>query len=272
MRWNNVWLLGSLVALLFSSSCKQQRELRILKPDNRKTQQIIEKLDSNQFLPSYLSFKASAEFKAKETSNSFKAMVRLKQDSAIWISVSAFGYEAVRLLATKDSVLLINRTEKSFFKGNYDFLNSRLNTNLNYEALERIVLGNAIGLADSANIKRSNAQGYYLLSSLNKRKLRRLTENPEKTKLDDVFYSNWIDPEYFRVAKMSILDVGNNQSATFTYTQFEPLGETQFARVMNVLLQSEEEVELQVEYSRLAVKDDLSLPFTIPSKYEPMVE
>ena len=52
-----------------------------------------------------------------------RGAVRIKRDSAVLITVNAFaGIEAVRLLFTVDSVMMIDRINKSYFAGNYSIL------------------------------------------------------------------------------------------------------------------------------------------------------
>ena len=56
----------------------------------------------------------------KEKSNSLKAMLRVKRDSFIWISVTApLGIEVARVLFTPDSVKFINARAKEYLISDY---------------------------------------------------------------------------------------------------------------------------------------------------------
>ncbi|MAX81874.1 MAG: hypothetical protein CL843_17050 [Crocinitomicaceae bacterium] len=262
-------LIGIVVLMFLASSCKQRAVIPSKKPENIRTQELLKAVDSNRFEPSYVSMRANARFQSGNTSNSFKANIRMQRDSIIWISVSAYGYEAARLLATPDSVFLINRSEKSYFKGKFDFLNKKLNVTLDFGALQDILLGNPLGLDSLENIKRSNTKEHYMLSSVNKRKLKKLEEKPDRFD-DDIFYSSWVDPSNFRVAKMSVLDLKSNQSATFLYSKFEPLEKNNVAQVLKAVIQANQHGEAEVEFQKISIEESLSFPFTIPSKYEPI--
>ena len=46
---------------------------------------------------------------------SFTGNIRMRRDSTVWISVSAFlGMESIRTLVTQDSVILVNRMNQTY--------------------------------------------------------------------------------------------------------------------------------------------------------------
>lgn len=257
---------SALLAILVS--CKSTHPLTSAKPDNRKTAELLKEIDSNKFEPAFLSAKASVKFKKGESSNSFKANIRMKTDSVIWVSISAVGYEAARFMITPDSVFLMNRTDRNYYKGNVDFISQKLDIALSFNMLQNLLLGNPVGLDSLDNIKRSNTKEHFLLSSLNKRKVRQLEEKPEKFDQNEVFYNTWIDPIFFRVAKTSIFDLRTNQSATFDYTDFKPIENNNIAHQLSVFIQAAQTAELNLDFSRINVEESLSFSFRIPSKYE----
>ena len=263
-----LYLFAFLFVLLGLTGCKTNEPILNLKPDNRKTTQLLEQLEENQFQPEFLSAKASVKFQKGETSNSFKANIRMQKDSIIWMSISAVGYEAARVMLTPDSIFLMNRSERNYYKGNVDYISDKLDVNLSFQMVQNLLLGNPVGLDSLDNIKRSNAKDYFLLSSLNKRKVKKLAEKPEKFDQDEVFYNNWINPENIRVAKISIFDLRTDQSATFEYSEFEQIDSLPVAHQINVAIQAAQMAELDIDLSRITVEDELTFSFRIPSKYE----
>jgi hypothetical protein len=70
------------------------------------------------------------------------AQLRLRQDSVIWISISAIlGLEAARIHLTPDSVKLINRLNSTYFIGDIKELTIRYNLNLSFYEIQNVLLG-----------------------------------------------------------------------------------------------------------------------------------
>ena len=262
------YLLISFVMFGAFTACKSKDPILNLKPDNRKTAQLLNELNDNRFAPEFLSAKASVKFKRDEATNSFKANIRMQKDSIIWMSISAVGYEAARLMLTPDSIFLMNRTERNYYKGNLDYISEKLDINLSFQMVQNLLLGNAVGLDSLDNIKRSNAKDSYLLSSLNKRKVKQLKQKPEKFDQNEVFYNNWIQPDYLRVVKISIFDLRTDQSALFKYSDYKPIEQQQVAHQINIAIQAAQTAALDIDFSRISIEDELTFSFRIPSKYE----
>ena len=70
------------------------------------------------------------------------AQLRMRQDSVIWISVSAIlGLEAARIHLTPDSVKLINRLNSTYFIGDVKELTKRYNLHLSFHEIQNVLLG-----------------------------------------------------------------------------------------------------------------------------------
>jgi len=94
---------------------------------NKSPKHLLEKLKANEFQCKTLSIKSSVYINIGGNSNSFKAYLRLRKDSTIWVSItSILGIEMSRILITRDSVWLMNRPESTYFVGNFDYLSSFL--------------------------------------------------------------------------------------------------------------------------------------------------
>jgi len=89
----------------------------------------------------YLSGHGKVHFKRKDSDQSANFSLRIKRDSAIWLSGSLLGIEGVRALLTPDSVRVVNRLQKSYFAGDYAYLSQLLNVPVTYKQMQGILLG-----------------------------------------------------------------------------------------------------------------------------------
>lgn len=77
-------------------------------------------INSNPGFDTYSAGRVSVQVKEGEDAVNFRANVRIKRDSAILASISAFaGIEIARVVLTRDSVKVLDRLNNSYFKGNY---------------------------------------------------------------------------------------------------------------------------------------------------------
>ncbi|RYY11186.1 MAG: DUF4292 domain-containing protein, partial [Cytophagaceae bacterium] len=70
----------------------------------------------------YLSGKGKLHFKQGGDDKTVNFNLRVRRDSAIWLSGSLVGIEGGRALLTADSVRVINRLKNTYFAGDYAYL------------------------------------------------------------------------------------------------------------------------------------------------------
>ncbi|MEJ7658770.1 MAG: DUF4292 domain-containing protein [Hymenobacter sp.] len=89
----------------------------------------------------YLSGRGKVHFKTKDAEQSANFALRVRRDSAIWLSGSLLGFEGVRALLTPDSVRVVNRLKKEYFAGDYAYLSQLLKVPVTYRQMQDILLG-----------------------------------------------------------------------------------------------------------------------------------
>lgn len=171
------WLMV-ITAILFFYSCKvQEKENVKVKIKPRSSKFLVNKLLQHEFKFEYLSAKATVELTdtaGKETS--FKTHIRVKQDSAIWMSITPLlGIEMARVMITKDSVKLMNRTKNEYFIGDFEYINKLFGSDLDYQMLEALIIGNSLEfeMDDKIYAKVDRKKDLYYLSTIKKRKIKK---------------------------------------------------------------------------------------------------
>ena len=126
-------------------ACKSKEKASRKPLEGKKTEYLLNQLKLNEFQFETISSKAEFTILQKEKKTSFKASIRMRKDSAIWISITpALGIEMARVLITTDSVKVINRLSKEYFIGDYNYINKKFNVELVFEDIQSVLLGNAI--------------------------------------------------------------------------------------------------------------------------------
>ena len=131
-----------LLSFLLFTSCKNtalggsKKKLRIDKPN--------EAMLLTQYQPSFFTLKAQAEFAQENSTSQFKLELRMKSDSAIWLDFAdpIIGLHVVRVLIRPDSAFMVNKLDRTYYKGDLSTLIQKAGISLDYHLLEQILLGN----------------------------------------------------------------------------------------------------------------------------------
>ncbi|MBL1232237.1 MAG: DUF4292 domain-containing protein [Vicingaceae bacterium] len=234
---------------------------------------LIDSLEKNEFQFNVLSAKASIKV-VDDKETSFKAHIRVKKDSAIWVSITPLlGIEMARVLITKDSVMFLNRIDKQYFVGTFDYINNKFGTDLDYQMLEAVIVGNSIEFEKEEKDIITNVdkkKHAYYISTEKKRKVRKDLKK-DKNKLKELTQAIWLSPENFKIIELVLSTPKSDHSLVSKYSDFMELENNSFPQKIDVTLISEKIVNILIDYSKVSIeKEDISFIFKIPAKYEPV--
>lgn len=251
------------------TSCKSTRSV-IKEPIKEEgSDYLFGKLKENELKFEWFSSKFSLDFVLDKKKNSFRGQVRMRKDSAIWISFSpALGIEMARLLITTDSIKFINRLNKTFFSGDYDFVNEFIGTNVDFDVLQSILLGNDLTYYENGKFRVSYDSKEYHLVTAGRSKLKkyvRTQADAERAYIQNIY----LNPETFKITKMKIKELtGENKKLDAFYTDFRLIEDQLFPHHLLFDITAEKPVEVDVFYSKINLNAPQEFPFKISSKYE----
>lgn len=181
--------------------------------------------------------------------------VRIKKDSAIWLSVNAtvFSYEAFRVLITPDSVKLINKKDKIVQLRASNYLVEVAHLPFNFQGLQDLIIGNPVFL-DQANIvsyKKDNS-----VTSL--------------LSIGDIFKNLLTignDDFLVRNAKLDDVDPNRNRTASIAYSNYNGSGGKPFATFRKINLVEKNKIDVELDFKQFSFNESLNFPFSIPKNY-----
>ncbi|MGB0882808.1 MAG: DUF4292 domain-containing protein [Vicingaceae bacterium] len=198
----------------------------------------------------------------------FKTHLRIRKDSAIWMSISKLSVEAARVLITTDSVKIINRLNKEYFIGDFSYINKVFGTDLDYQMMEALLIGNSLDFEEKGRlISRVDRQkDLYYLSTVKKRKVKmELKKDKDKIKEDGQVL--WLDPITFKVKELLLTSPESNRSLKGAYSNYKTVNEQLLPFEGQFLLKSNTSSTVNVKFSKISSGKKLSFPFKISSKY-----
>ncbi len=272
---NKLVAMVLLMASLSFMSCKHQQKITLNNGkcilDFKNSKALTANLKANEFKFVWLKGKLSAESTIDSTTNSFTVSLRMKKDSVIWMSISKLGIEGARVLITKDSVKFTNTINNKYFKGDYTYLSKMLNSELDYEMLQSLLVGNSVEFYDDdEKIKPGIDNCQYTLGTIRKYKLRKVIGKGKELK--EPAQSIYMNPETFKITRILFYEFNPGRSFDAHFENYELKDSTQlFPMKMNYLIKAQKNIKIDIEYSKVILNEEQTFPFKIPDNYEQIV-
>jgi len=273
-RFRIGFLLSLAVMLLAISGCKTNKQVLRRSLKEYGFDFLYAKMNENQFKFNTLNAKFSLEYEQDRKKTNLRGQLRIKNDSLIWMSFSpALGIEAARVLLSNDSIMFINRLNKSYFMGRYELIDSLLNTTIDYDLLQSMLVGNDLTQYDVNKFKSSVDGDLYKITIRERRKIKRYIKSGE---IDThvLVQQIWLDPDNFRIRRIDIKEKGeeNVNNLQVFYDDYIEINGELFPSKIHININSHRTIHMVVDFGKAEINEDLSFPFSIPSKYEKMIE
>ena len=247
------WFLWGSIALL--TACKSVRVL----PNKAPVKRVDLKVLTTEIA------------KAEENINTFRARIkavyndqkrkqqvnvnfRLDNGKTFWMSANML-IPIAKLLITPEEVQFYEKFQKTYYKGNIDFLNQQLGSNFTFQDLQNIFLGNPVTDLRKVKVERISHPRYYVLTPKEKGQRFRPTY--------------FFDPVNFRLVEQRFLVAGTAQSLSIKYTNNQQLeGKIVPKNIEISTFDGNNFLQLSLEYLRVDFPKNLTTPFSIPSGYK----
>lgn len=272
----NLFVFFLIILLSLLSSCKNQQKIVINKEkercllDYKNAKTLTSHLKNKEFVFDRLNGKLSVEAEIDSTSHSFSVSLRIKKDSIIWLSISKLGIEGARILISKDSVRMMNRINNTYFIGDFSYLSKLLNSDLDFELLQSLLVGNSVEYYDEdEKIKAGVDNCQYFLGTIRKRKLKKAEKGKD---LKEPSQSIFLIPETYKIARVLFFEFNPDRSFDANFSDFKKIDSVQlFPQKINCNIKAQKKINIQINYNKITLNEEQSFPFKIPDSYEKMV-
>lgn len=268
-----------LVLPLLFGACKSKKKLRQtaapatatkcnIEHKNAKT--LISNLKANEFSFERLNAKMNVDATIDSTSNSFNITLRILKDSIVWMSISKVGIEGARVLITKDSVKFFNKMNNTYFKGDFNYISNLLNTPLDFEILQSLLVGNSVTFYnEDEKLKPGIDDCQYLLGTIRKFKLRKIEKGKD---LKEPAQTIYMQPESFKIARIVFYDFNPDRMFDARFSDFTQIDSTQFFPTkLHYNIKTQKNISIDIHYTKPRLGEEQSFPFKIPDNYERIV-
>jgi hypothetical protein len=211
----------------------------------------------NEFDFDYLSAKAKIHYSDGQRNLSGTANIRVKKDSAIWISLSpGLGVEVARLLLLKDSVFFIDRISKKYLKTGYREFSNLYDFEFDYQIVQSVIIGNLIYPYKKSELVKDEFGFSY-----------------QRT-YEHYMITNYIGGESKKLERVEVQDIESKNSISVNYSEFRELSEDAILpyniKFTLEYLEGDKEItkiNIGLNKANLLTKA-LRFPFNVPEKYK----
>jgi hypothetical protein len=224
----------------------------------------------NEFKFDWVSAKASVESLVDGKEESFDIRLSVRRDSAMLISIHyLLGLQVAKVLITKDSVKFVNYIQKSFFKGDFNYINELLAADIDFDLLQAVLFGNSADFQDDeAKLKpvtdRANCR--YLLSTERKRRLRRIQAGVSD--LRNSLQILTLNPDNYKILKNEFVEPSTNRQFIANYSGFTRKDSVYAPYHVDIEIVAQKKANVKIEYVRIDKNTPQKLSLNIPSKYD----
>lgn len=226
----------------------------------------------NEFKFSWLYAKANVESSIDGKDESFDIKLSIKKDSAILVSIRyILGLEVAKVLITRDSVKMVNYINKTYFRGDFNYINDLLNSDLDYDLLQAVLFGNSAEFSDDdTKLKpvtdRQNC--HYLLSTQRKRRLRKIQNGTNELK--EAMQTLTLNPDNFKILKNEFIDPATSRRFIASYSNFTSKDSVFAPYHVDIEILAQKKASLKIDYVRIEKNTPQKLSVNIPAKYDPI--
>ena len=235
-------LISILIFALTLCSCSTQQLSSIdysIAPKN--SNELITMVNSKYKNIEWLSLKGKINLIKENQHITLGVNIKHRKDSVIWISISApFGIEIIRAQATCDSIYFLNRTKKSWLIKPSNYIKEILVHDIDFENLQNIITAKPIILKKKYKLEIQD-EGFALTSE---------------------FY-NYLVSKDFRIKNVSLVN-GENM-VSFSYNSND--NNESFPKQLSLKVNSQEQFEANLSYSKVVIDTPLKISFKIPKSY-----
>ena len=245
-----------IVILLVFTSCKSNKNA----VDNTNvnaitTKKIISNHYDSNFNQKTINAKLNAKYNDSKTSVTFSIKLRLEKDKTIWMSATKLGFPVAKVKITPTRVIYYEKLQRTYFDGDFSLLSKWLGTELDYEKVQNILLGQAV-----LNLRK----GKY--DSKIEHNLYEIKPKKDTDLFGILFFMN---PENFKLNKQEIRNQEKQQLLTVSYPNYKNIKGEQFPENINIrAIDHKKLTTINIEYRSVEFNENLTFPFSIPSGYK----
>lgn len=208
--------------------------------------------NKNDFKTLYI--KSNVKYSDDKQNQNLTAEIKIKKDEQILVSIRFLGITMAKALITPSSVSYYEKMGGTYFEGDFSKLSQWLGTDLDYNKVQNILIGQAMDDLTKGNYQDSLIDQVYRL------------ENTSKNNTKKYFF---FDKDNFLLNKQEIAQIAENRKIEVSYSDYKMYNESQIPSDIAINAEQDKgKTEINLGYSTITMNEELTFPYSVPSGYK----
>jgi hypothetical protein len=245
-----------LVSFYFLVSCSAKKAVITEKVVNDKltADKIIENHYKNKLNFNTLYIKSNVSYKDPNQSQNVTAEIKIKKNEIILVSIRILGITMAKALITPEKVQYYEKLNSSYFDGNYSALSKLLGTELDFQKVQNLLLGEAIDNLRNGKYNFTLEDNKYKLASVS------------NSGISKTFY---LSGDNYLLNKEDISQPGLERMLQVIYPARKSAEEYNLPSGISIEAnQKSEKTTININYNSISFNEELSFPYSVPNSYE----
>ncbi|MBT8268024.1 MAG: DUF4292 domain-containing protein [Bacteroidia bacterium] len=249
----NIYIVFLAAALLLGGCKSAKRVSASGELDNKiSSTRLIKAHQKNEVDFKTLQSKVKVEYVQGEKSQSHSVNLRMEKDKVIWLSATL---GIVRVKITPEKVSYYNKLDNTYFDGDFTLISDFLGTDLNFNNVQNILLGEALFNLDSRPYDSDIHENSYVLYP------------KDQNNLYEIFFL--LNPSHYKMDSQQLAQPLEGRMLQIDYTNYQQVKRQILPEQIRVIaLQEQEETIVNMEFRSVSLNNELRFPFRIPSGFE----
>ncbi|MBA4745380.1 MAG: DUF4292 domain-containing protein [Muricauda sp.] len=251
--YKNITKIALLIAFLLTlGSCKSTKSITGGEVDSRMSaRNIINAHYSNQPKFKTLRGRVKIDYANGDDSQGVNVSLRMEKDNVIWMS-APLG--VVKAHITPNKVSFYNKLQNEYFDGDFSYLSDLLGTELDFEKVQNLLLGNAVL---DLRKERFNSEVYNGNYQLKPKKARELFK---------ILFQ--LEPKNFKIATQEISQPEKMRQLQANYTYQNISGNVLPNEVKIVAEEAGDLTTIDLSFRNLEINKSMNFPYKVPKGYD----
>lgn len=248
-------ILTAILLCVFLTSCKSKQFIANDKAsDLIEVSEISEKLTNRNKEFKTLYIKSDVNYKDPNQGYNFTADIRIEKDKRILVSIRFIGITMAKALITPNSVQYYEKMGNKYFEGDFTTLSKWLGTELDYQKVQNLLLGNPIDDLNESKFTISLQDGLY-----------KLAQNKSE-KFNKEFY---FEASQYLLKKFEVTQNQSNNKLMVNYPNHQNKATLILPTKLSIeASQNDKKTTISMDYNTITVDENLSFPYSVPSGYD----
>ncbi len=177
---------------------------------------------------------------------------RIKKDEILWMSAT---FSVIRAMITPEKVSFYNKLDNTYFDGDYAYLSNLLGTELDFQKVQNLLLGESLYHLKDDSYKMSIEEKLYVL------------EPKRQRELFELFLL--FDPSLFKIKSQQLSQNQELRHLQIDYKSYQEVDKQLLPEHISVIaVEANEQTTIDLEFKGVSLNEDLRFPFKIPSGFK----